>query len=103
MPARWKLTISGNLPPNNVKAHVESAGARRRERFSADERGRRRKACIECDGGGHDDFSEEGEATAADSEEHGHRSSKPATGDERAGDERVEESSEEEMQGGPTE
>ena len=45
VPARRKLIISGNLPPNNVKVHVESAGARRRGRsctakFSAD--GRRR-------------------------------------------------------------
>ena len=41
------LTISGNLPPNNVIAHVESTGARRRGRssaakFSADDRKRRR-------------------------------------------------------------
>ena len=40
-----KLAISGNLRPNNVKAHVESAGALRRRRigtakFSANERGR---------------------------------------------------------------
>ena len=46
VPTGRKLTPSGNLPPNNVNAHVESAGARRRERssatiFSADERGRR--------------------------------------------------------------
>ena len=33
--ARQKLTISGNLPQNNVNAHVESTGARRRERRSA--------------------------------------------------------------------
>ena len=44
--ARQKLTISGNLPPNNVKAHVESAGVCRRGRsrtatFPSDERGRR--------------------------------------------------------------
>ena len=32
VPARRKLTISGNLPPNNVIAYVESAGARRRGR-----------------------------------------------------------------------
>ena len=47
VPARRKLTISGNLPPNNVIAHVES-GARRYGRsriakFSADEQGRRRE------------------------------------------------------------
>ena len=46
IPARRKLTISGNLPPNNINAQVESTGARRREgssaeKFSADERGRR--------------------------------------------------------------
>ena len=35
VPARRKLTISANLPPNNVIAHVESTGARRRERSSA--------------------------------------------------------------------
>ena len=50
VPARRKLAISDNLPPNNVKAHVESVGARRRgsrstTKFSTDERGR-------CDGGG---------------------------------------------------
>ena len=43
VPARRKLTISDNLPPNNVIAHVESEGARRRGRsstakLSADER-----------------------------------------------------------------
>ena len=42
VPARRELTISGNLPPNNVIAYVESTGARRREKssaakFSADE------------------------------------------------------------------
>ena len=46
VPARRKPAISGNLQPNNVKAHVESVGARRRERispakFSTYERGRR--------------------------------------------------------------
>ena len=45
VPARQKLAISGNLPPNNVNSHVESAGARRRGRnittkLSADEQGR---------------------------------------------------------------
>ena len=35
VPTPWKLLISGNLPPNNVNAHVESTGARRRERRSA--------------------------------------------------------------------
>ena len=51
-PARRKLTISSNLPPNIVKAHVESVGARRRGRsstakFSANERGRRRRDCVD--------------------------------------------------------
>ena len=32
--ARRKLTISINLPPNNVKAHMESAGARRHGKSS---------------------------------------------------------------------
>ena len=36
VPARRKLTIGGNLPPNHVKAHVESTGARRRDRSSAE-------------------------------------------------------------------
>ena len=35
VPARRKLTISSNLPTNNVIAHVESTGARRRGRNSA--------------------------------------------------------------------
>ena len=47
VPARRKLTICGNIPPNNVIAHVESTGARRRGRssaakFSADDRRIRR-------------------------------------------------------------
>ena len=75
VPARLKLTISGNLPPNNVKADVESASERRHGRsstakFSADERGRRRKECIDVRWRGHDDVSEEGGATGADSEGH---------------------------------
>ena len=46
VPARRKITTSGNLRPNDVNAHVELTGARRRERssaakFSANERGRR--------------------------------------------------------------
>ena len=41
VPARRKVTISGNFPPNNVIAHAELTGARRRGRssdatFSAD-------------------------------------------------------------------
>ena len=34
VPRRRTLTISGNLPPNNAIAHVESAGASRRGRSS---------------------------------------------------------------------
>ena len=75
VPARRKLPISGNLPPNNVNTLVESAGARRRGRtstakFSAEERGRRRKECVDVRGRGNDDFSEEDGATGADSEGH---------------------------------
>ena len=75
IPTRLKLTISCNLPPNNVKADVESAGARRHGRsstakFSAEERGKRRKECIDVRRRRHDDFPEEGRATGADSEEH---------------------------------
>ena len=45
VPVRRELTINDNLPPNDVKAVVETAGARRRGRsstakFSADEQGR---------------------------------------------------------------
>ena len=52
VPASRKRTIDGNLPPNNLKAHVEPAGARRRGRkstakFSADERGRQRGECVD--------------------------------------------------------
>ena len=75
VPARQKLNISGTLPQNNVKAHVESAGARRRGRkiitkFSADERGWRQRECVDVRRGGHDEFLEEGGANGADSEEH---------------------------------
>ena len=75
VPARRKLTISGSLPPNNVKAHVESAGARRRRRsstarFSAEERGRRRRECVDVRRRGHDKFLEGGGATVADREGH---------------------------------
>ena len=73
VPARRKLTVSGNLPPNNAKAHVESEGARRRGRsstanFSADERGRRLRQCVDVRRRRHDDFSEESGAVGADSE-----------------------------------
>ena len=75
IPARRKLTISGNLPPNNVNAHVESTGARKRERrsaakLSADERERRRGECVDMRGQGFDDFAEEGRDTRSDSEGH---------------------------------
>ena len=61
IPARRKLTISGNLPPKNVNAHVESTCARRRERssaakYSAEERGRRRGECVDVQRRGHNDF-----------------------------------------------
>ena len=107
VPARQKLNISGTLPPNNVKAHVESASARRRGRnittkFSADERGRLRRECVDVRRRGHDEFLEEGGANGADSEDH-------VTGavnqqqTMNALEMKVEESLEEEMQGGSTE
>ena len=72
---RRKLTLSGNLPPNNILAYVESTGTRRRERssaakFSADERGRRREECVDVRRRGLDDFAEEDGDTGADSEGH---------------------------------
>ena len=76
VPASRKRTIGGNLPPNNLKAHVEPAGARRRGRrstakFSADERGRQRGECVDVRRRGHDVFfSEESRATGPDSEGH---------------------------------
>ena len=75
VPARRKLTISGNLPPNNVIVNVESTGARRRERsnaakFSVDERGRQREECVDVRRQGHGDFSGEGGDTRADSQGH---------------------------------
>ena len=65
VPTRRKLTIGGNLPPNIVLVHMETTGARRRGRsstakFSADERGRRRKECVDVRWRGHDKFAEEG-------------------------------------------
>ena len=61
VPASWKRAIGGNLPPNNLKAHVEPAGARRRGRrstakFSADGRGRQRGECVDVRRWGHDVF-----------------------------------------------
>ena len=75
IPARRKLTNNGNLLPNNVNAHVELTGARRRKRgsavkFCADERERRQGECVDLARRGHDDFSDEGGATGADSEGH---------------------------------
>ena len=60
--ARRKLTISGNPPPNNVKAHLESAGARSCEKsstakFSTDERGTRLRECADVRQRGNDDFA----------------------------------------------
>ena len=75
VPANRKRTIGGNLPPNNLKAHVEPADARRRGRrstakFSADERGRQRGECVDMRRRGHDVLSEESGATGLDSEGH---------------------------------
>ena len=74
VPARRKITISGNLPPNNVIAHVKSTGARRRESsrgaISADEQGRRREDCVDVRRRGRDNFAEEGGDTGAYSEGH---------------------------------
>ena len=56
VPARRKLTISGIFPPNNVIAHVESTGARRREGAApsflpTNEEGDEKSVSM-CDGGG---------------------------------------------------
>ena len=112
IPARPQLTISDNLSPNNVNAHVESTGACRREKssaakFSADERrsrrGRRRGECVDVRRRGHDDFSGRWSYRSR-SRGACHLSCKPAADGEGAGDGRVEESSEkEEMKGGSTE
>ena len=61
IPALRKLTIGGNFPPNNINAPMESAGAHTRGRsstakFSADERGRQRRDCVDVRRRGHDDF-----------------------------------------------
>ena len=57
VPACWKRTIGGNLPPNNLKTQVEPAGARRRGRrstakFSADEEEGNEESVSMYDGGG---------------------------------------------------
>ena len=75
VPASRKRTIGGNLPPNNLKAHVEPAGTRRRGRrstakFSADERGRQRGECVDVRRRGHDVLSGKSGATGPDSEGH---------------------------------
>ena len=75
VPARRKLTISGNLPPTHFIAHLKSTGARRRERmnaavFSADERGRRREAFVDVRRRERDDLVEGGGDTGADCEGH---------------------------------
>ena len=68
VPARRKLTISGNFPLNNVKTHVKWAGAcrcarRSTAKFSNDERRRRRREYVDVRRRGRDDLSEEGGAT----------------------------------------
>ena len=75
VPASRKPPIGGKLPPNNLKVHVESAGARRRGRrstakFPADERRRQRGECVDVRWRGHDVLSEESGATGPDSEGH---------------------------------
>ena len=73
VPTRRKITISGNLPPNTVIAHVELAGARRHgssaAKVSTDERGKRRGECVDVRRRGNDGFAEEGGETGAHSEE----------------------------------
>ena len=79
VPARLKLTISGNLPPNNVIACVESTGARRRlqssvAKYSSNDQKRqqqkRRGEYVDVRRRGLEDFVEEGGSTGADSEGH---------------------------------
>ena len=79
VPARGKLTTSGNLPPNDVIVHVESTGARRPGRSSAakysaydrrSRRGRRRGEYVDMRRRGLDNFSEKAEDTGADGERH---------------------------------
>ena len=77
VPALWKLTISGNLPPKNVIVHVESTVACRYEMssaafFSADDqrcrRGRRRGEYVGVRRWGLSNFAGEGGGTGANSE-----------------------------------
>ena len=78
MPAIRKLTISGNLSPNNLIAHVESTGAHRCGRssvvFSADDqrrrRGRRREKFVGVRWRGLDGFADEGGDNGADRRGH---------------------------------
>ena len=77
VPALRTLTIGGKRPPNNVIAHVESTGVRRRgksstAKASADDRrsrrGRRQEECVGVRRRRLDDFAEEGGDAGADSE-----------------------------------
>ena len=76
VPARLKLVISSNPPPNSIIAHVESKDARKRGRSAAkvsadgrkNRRGSRRGECIDVQLRGLDDFAEEGGDTGTDSE-----------------------------------
>ena len=75
VPASRKRTIGGNLPPNNLKAHVEPAGARRRGRRSTqsslptNEEGNEESVSM-CNGGGTMFFQRISGATGPDSEGH---------------------------------
>ena len=78
-PALRMLTISGNFPPNNVIAHVESTGARRRGRSSAaklsaddqrSQRGRRRGERVGVRRREIDDFANGGGDTGTDNGGH---------------------------------
>ena len=70
VPALQMLIISGNLPPNNATAHVESTGARRRGKSSAanvsaidqqNRRGSQRRERVGMRRRGLDDFAGKGE------------------------------------------
>ena len=79
VPVLWKLTISGNLPPNSVIAHVKSTSASRCGRSSvakssADDRrrrrGRRRGECGDAEQRRPDGFSDKGGDIGANSGRH---------------------------------
>ena len=79
VPARRKLTMSGNLPPNTIITRVESTGDRRQGRtstakYSADNRRfrreRRQGEYFDMRRRGLDDFAEKGGGIGADSEGH---------------------------------